>query len=273
MQKNIYCGKLESQGNDEQQGRVPRLQIVAKERNRAPVVSNRHCLVIGAGVAGLYSAFLLTKLGFSVTVLEARDRVGGRTYSVDGVDLGGSWVSTQQPHVYQLCQELGLKLIPQHEEGLVVLSMNNVRTIYNNGVSGAMGGDESNQISKYIEIFDKWAFELDLAAEFYQRLDHISVPDWLNQNVDDQETIDFFNFFISGISTTHKNRISMLFFLYFLKQGRGFKCLTGNANAAQEFRVIGGTQTISHKLASSLDVKLNQCVTSVIRQENKKYLV
>lgn len=83
---------------------------------------------------------LLNKSGFAVTILEARDRVGGRTYSVDGVDLGGSWVSTQQPHVYQLCQDLGLELIPQYDHGMVVLSMNNVRTVHDKGVSAAIGG-------------------------------------------------------------------------------------------------------------------------------------
>ncbi|WP_282856252.1 FAD-dependent oxidoreductase [Pseudoclavibacter helvolus] len=38
-------------------------------------------IVIGAGLAGLTSAWELRKLGHSVIVLEARDRVGGRTWS------------------------------------------------------------------------------------------------------------------------------------------------------------------------------------------------
>ncbi len=53
-------------------------------------------IVVGAGVAGLTAARLLSQSGRSVAVLEARDRVGGRVWtdrSDQGVtDLGASWI-------------------------------------------------------------------------------------------------------------------------------------------------------------------------------------
>jgi monoamine oxidase len=53
-------------------------------------------IVVGAGVAGLTAARLLTKAGRRVVVLEARDRVGGRVWTdrADGLatDLGASWI-------------------------------------------------------------------------------------------------------------------------------------------------------------------------------------
>jgi monoamine oxidase len=54
------------------------------------------CVVVGAGVAGLTAAHELAAAGRDVVVVEARDRIGGRTWThaVGGapVDLGGSWI-------------------------------------------------------------------------------------------------------------------------------------------------------------------------------------
>ncbi|WP_117208834.1 FAD-dependent oxidoreductase [Allorhizocola rhizosphaerae] len=50
-------------------------------------------LVIGAGIAGLAAAQALRGLGHPVTILEARDRIGGRIWTdEDGVDLGAHWI-------------------------------------------------------------------------------------------------------------------------------------------------------------------------------------
>lgn len=47
----------------------------------------RKVIVLGAGMAGLVSAYELVQAGFDVTVLEARDRVGGRNWTVRGGDV------------------------------------------------------------------------------------------------------------------------------------------------------------------------------------------
>lgn len=78
-------------------------------------------IVIGGGLAGLSAARAIADAGHTTVVLEARDRVGGRTLNRqigDGVfDMGGQFVSPDQQNVKRLINEFGLELIPMYRSG------------------------------------------------------------------------------------------------------------------------------------------------------------
>lgn len=81
-------------------------------------------VVVGGGLSGLSAAFDVQKAGYTCVVLEARDRVGGKTWSQPSangkgvVDMGAAWInSTNQSKMYSLAQRLGLELILQNTVG------------------------------------------------------------------------------------------------------------------------------------------------------------
>ena len=90
--------------------------------------------VVGAGFAGLAAARQLVAGGARVVVLEARHRVGGRTWNremPDGlsVSVGGTWLGAGQERMFQLCQDVGVDTYEQfsHGDHLVRLDDTNVR--------------------------------------------------------------------------------------------------------------------------------------------------
>ncbi|HYJ47939.1 MAG TPA: NAD(P)/FAD-dependent oxidoreductase [Pyrinomonadaceae bacterium] len=77
---------------------------------------NYSAIVIGAGLSGLAAAYQLKQAHWGVTVLEARERMGGRvlSYSFQGSDLicemGGEWVGESHERLKALCHDFGIEL-------------------------------------------------------------------------------------------------------------------------------------------------------------------
>ena len=84
-------------------------------------------VVVGGGFSGLQAAYDVQKKGLSCVLLEAKNRIGGRSRSLrlasgDGtVDMGATWINKKtQPKIYALAQKYDLDCVPQYEEGHIV---------------------------------------------------------------------------------------------------------------------------------------------------------
>ncbi|MGZ9734527.1 flavin monoamine oxidase family protein [Flavobacterium sp. GNP002] len=79
-------------------------------------------IVIGAGLCGLYTAFLLQKKGIEVLILEANTRIGGRIKTITGttavtMEMGATWFGNQHLHLLEVLQTLELPYFRQHTKG------------------------------------------------------------------------------------------------------------------------------------------------------------
>jgi monoamine oxidase len=83
-------------------------------------MDNEHIIIIGAGASGLMAGRELSKAGKKVTVLEARDYLGGRIHTlydapfITHAELGAEWVHGDLPVSLALLDEAG---IPYHKTG------------------------------------------------------------------------------------------------------------------------------------------------------------
>lgn len=80
---------------------------------------HKDIIIIGGGLCGLTSAYLLNKKGFKPIIFEARDRLGGRIFTLrnDGetpIEMGATWLGKKHQHLLELLDELNIDITEQY---------------------------------------------------------------------------------------------------------------------------------------------------------------
>ena len=88
------------------------LPLIHVQGARAAVREQADVIILGAGLSGLNAALLLEEQGYKVLVVEGRDRVGGRLYTMDDVpgkpEAGGSGVGSGYARLVDRCRQFGV---------------------------------------------------------------------------------------------------------------------------------------------------------------------
>ncbi|GMN11232.1 FAD-dependent oxidoreductase [Croceitalea sp. MTPC9] len=94
-------------------------------------IVNTKYIIIGAGLSGLTTAHLLLKHGETdFIMLEARDRVGGRIQTDNGVDLGATWLQEHHINLNVLLDSLSIQKFEQYSKGQSVLVYNTMAPVH-----------------------------------------------------------------------------------------------------------------------------------------------
>ncbi|WP_434595300.1 flavin monoamine oxidase family protein [Brevibacterium sp. 1718] len=234
----------------------------------------RDVVIIGAGPSGLSAARRLRKAGRSVIVLEARDRVGGRTWTehIDGqmFELGGQWISPDQTALLALVDELGKETYPRYRYGdSVYIAPDGTRTVYS-GEMFPVGESTQSEMERLVGILDELAARIGPKApwdaEDAAELDSISFHHWLRQQSEDELACENIGLFVAGgMLTKPATTFSALQAILMAASAGSFTNLVDD-HFILDRRVVGGMQSVSVQMAEELGediVRLQQPVRRI----------
>jgi len=236
--------------------------------------------VVGAGFAGLSAARRLARSGKTVVVLEARDRVGGRTWTDRRggftVDRGGAWLAPQHDAAFRLAAEVGATTYKTNVRGAHLLIGDGRLRRYTGlipkispraVISIALNQLRIDRMAKKVPLDDPWTARR--AAEW----DAQSVAGWLAQHrIPSTVGNDLFDMAVRGLfAAPDASEVSLLHLLFLVRAHGRIETLFSIEGGAQENMIDGGMGALASRLAGELgeSVHVGEPVRSITQSKDR----
>jgi monoamine oxidase len=228
-------------------------------------------IIVGAGLAGLVAARDLKRAGKRVVVLEARDRVGGRTLNQDigdgkVVEAGGQWIGPTQDRLAALAAELGVATFPTHGDGEHLIEFGGEQRRY----TGSIPKLAPHGLADFAQAafrLDRMARKVAPGAPWEARRaeawDGMTFRTWMRRNLRTRPGRGLMEGVVEAVWAAEPEDLSLLGVLFYIASAGGIEPLISTEGGAQQDRFVGGSQTLALRLSEQLDVRLGTPVGSV----------
>jgi len=216
--------------------------------------------VVGAGLAGLCAAGDLVRAGHSVVVLEARDRVGGRTLNHpvghgEVVEVGGQWVGPGQDRILARARELGVGTFKTWTKGAQIFDYRGTQTHFSGLIPPlppADAADFDQLLAKIIALQSTISLSAPWRSPDAAALDGQTLETFKLEHSSTPGTRFLLDLAVEAVFAAQPRDLSLLHALFYMNSGTGFLFLTSTAGGAQDSRFHGGSQLVSIRLARRL---------------------